>query len=82
MWPRERAFNFTHWYNREHRHSGIKFVTPYERHTGQDIEILNTNEKAKQKNPMRWSSATRNWVPVNQVYLNPEKQNDDLENIV
>jgi len=31
---------FVHWYNFEHRHSGIKYVTPAQRHDGEDIEIL------------------------------------------
>jgi putative transposase len=31
---------FVQWYNHQHRHSGIKFTTPVERHTGKDIEIL------------------------------------------
>ena len=31
---------FVYWYNNEHRHSRIKFVTPNQRHQGLDIEIL------------------------------------------
>jgi putative transposase len=31
---------FAGWYNDEHRHSGIRFVTPGERHRGEDIAIL------------------------------------------
>jgi len=31
---------FVRWYNHEHRHSAIRFVTPQERHSGQDHEIL------------------------------------------
>ena len=80
---REWILNFTHWYNREHRHSGIKFVTPYERHTGQDREILNARktvyENAKQKNPLRWTGTIRNWDYVDGVWLNPEKQQQKLE---
>ena len=30
---------FVHWYNHEHRHSRIKFVTPVQRHTGEDKEM-------------------------------------------
>ena len=37
---RQWAAEFAHWYNHVHRHSGIKYVTPHQRHTGQDIEIL------------------------------------------
>ena len=31
---------FVYWYNNEHRHSRIKFVTPCQRHDGLDVEIL------------------------------------------
>lgn len=69
---------FTHWYNEEHLHSGINFVTPNSKHYGLDHEILkNRNEvykKAKQKNPNRWAGKTRNWDPVTVVKLNPLKE--------
>ena len=69
---------FVCWYNNEHRHSGIKFVTPNQRHTGLDLEILEQRKKLyqmkKRENPMRWSGPTRNWEPINAVHLNPEKQ--------
>ncbi|AMG30617.1 hypothetical protein AL542_09715 [Grimontia hollisae] len=31
---------FTHWYNEEHKHSGIKYVTPQQRHNGENVDIL------------------------------------------
>ena len=66
---------FVRWYNHEHRHSGIRFVTPAERHAGNDTEILNRrhalNEQARSRNPSRWSGKTRNWEPVGSVALNP-----------
>jgi putative transposase len=69
---------FTHWYNTEHLHSGIKFVTPNSKHQGLDVEILkNRNEVyqiAKRKNPNRWSAETRNWNAVTVVKLNPLKE--------
>lgn len=65
------------WYNFEHRHSGIRFVTPAQRHNGQDIEILRNRkavyDAARRKHPERWSRQTRNCEPVNIVFLNPEK---------
>jgi len=65
------------WYNYEHRHSAISFVTPQQRHTGQDVEILTQRselyEQARLKNPQRWSKNTRNWNRVNVVHLNPDK---------
>ena len=74
LWVQE----FVDWYNLEHRHSGIKFVTPEQRHTGEDIQILANRHqvylKAKSANPLRWSGDIRNWDPVKEVNLNPEKQ--------
>lgn len=69
---------FVRWYNHEHRHSGIRFVTPVERHAGHDTAILNKrhaiNEQARSRNPSRWSGKTRNWEPVHTVALNPERE--------
>ena len=68
---------FMHWYNEEHRHSGIRFVTPAERHAGLDTTLLRRRvevyEAAKAKHPERWSGATRNWTPIHIVHLNPDK---------
>lgn len=76
------AARFTHWYNVEHRHSGIGYVTPAQRHSGEDGALLaNRHElytRARQANPRRWSGATRNWTPVGPVTLNPER--DSLAN--
>ncbi len=68
---------FVHWYNEEHRHSAIRFVTPAQRHAGQDIALLTTRnsvyEAAKLRRPERWSGQTRSWKPVLVVHLNPDK---------
>lgn len=68
---------FVDWYNNVHLHSGIKFVTPSERHEGKDIEILEKRkqvyERAKQKNPSRWSGNTRNWDRIDEVHLNSKR---------
>jgi transposase InsO family protein len=68
---------FVHWYNEEHRHSAIGFVTPAQRHAGLDTALLSKRvevyEAARQRHPERWSGATRNWQPVMIVHLNPEK---------
>jgi putative transposase len=65
------------WYNEEHRHSGIRFVTPGERHRGEDQAILQQRkavyEAAKAKHPERWSGDIRNWDRVESVSLNPSK---------
>lgn len=69
--------DFVDWYNKEHHHSGIKFVTPNQRHAGEDIKILakrkEVYESAKAHNPQRWSGNTRNWEAITEVWLNPEK---------
>lgn len=66
--------NFVDWYNNRHLHSGIKFVTPADRHAGKDEEILQRRrivyETAKLKNPNRWSRGTRNWDRIDKVNLN------------
>jgi putative transposase len=68
---------FIQWYNYEHCHSGIRFVTPAQRHSGQDIPLLSQRkqvyEAAKARHPQRWSGDTRNWTPVAAVTLNPER---------
>lgn len=71
-----------HWYNHEHRHSAISFVTPEQRHAQIDIDLLQDRDKvyaaARAANPNRWSSATRDWSRISAVHLNPEtpdKQN-------
>jgi len=71
-------------YNEEHHRSGIQFVTPDERHRGQDPAILAKRKElyqaAKERNPQRWSGHVRNWEPVGNVWLNPENsENADAE---
>lgn len=74
---REWVAGFVGWYNEEHRHSGIRFVTPGERHRGEDKVILQQRkavyEAAKAKHPERWSGDIRNWDRVESVSLNPSK---------
>ena len=71
------AINFVRWYNFEHRHSGIRYVSPAQRHAGEDHAILAARHalytQARELNPARWSGATRNWSPVGAVTLNPER---------
>jgi transposase InsO family protein len=71
------AIGLVDWYNQEHRHSGIKFVTPEQRHLGQDVQLLQRRDAlyaaAREKNPNRWSCNTRNWSRVTEVHLNPDK---------
>jgi putative transposase len=68
---------FVNWYNGVHRHSGLKFVTPAERHDGMAQAILQQRKKvyakAKERHPERWSGKTRNWDLKDEVWLNPER---------
>jgi len=71
------AAGFVRWYNLEHRHSGIRYVSPAQRHAGQDRAILAARhslyERARRQHPARWSRRTRNWLPIDVVTLNPER---------
>lgn len=73
---------FVQWYNFEHRHSGIRFVTPSSKHYGEDEIILEKRkevyEEARKKNPYRWASGkTRNCEPITEVKLNTSKAQKD-----
>ena len=69
---------FVAWYNTEHLHSAIGFVTPEDRHTGRDKAVLaarrRTYAAARRRNPERWSRNTRTWEHVEVVKLNPERE--------
>ena len=75
---REWVSRFVHWYNHEHRHSAIRFVTPAQRHNGEDGAVLAQRrqlyEQARAAHPERWSGPTRNWNAVGAVELNPENK--------
>lgn len=70
--------SFVRWYNEEHRHSALSYVTPGQRYRGEGQKLLEAREElyqqAKERHPNRWSGATRNWQSVNAVALNPEKK--------
>jgi transposase InsO family protein len=73
---------FVQGYNYKHRHSGIRFVTPAQRHQGQDPAILAHRqavyEQAKERHPERWSGLIRNWQPITEVWLNPSAEVIDI----
>ena len=66
---------FVDWYNHLHRHSGIKFVTPNQRHNGEAVEICRHRaavyEQARQRHPRRWNRSTRCWRQPEEVWINP-----------
>jgi len=76
---------FVTWYNTEHLHSAIRFVTPDDRYFGREREVLarrsQTYEQALRRHPERWSGPTRNWEPVGPVYLNPVTEADGPQEV-
>jgi transposase InsO family protein len=74
---REWVRRFVRWYNEDHRHSSIRFVTPAQRHNGNDLAILEQRqqvyERARSKHPERWTGQTRDWSPITEVELNPSR---------
>jgi putative transposase len=71
------AAGFVRWYNHDHRHSGIRYVSPAQRHAGEDRAILDARhelyERARALNPARWCGRTRDWSHIGTVTLNPER---------
>ncbi len=69
--------NFVAWYNGAHLHSALRYVTPNDRHAGRDEAILARRHvvylAAKKAAPRRWTAGTRNWTPIGDVTLNPER---------
>ena len=79
---RQWVLSFSRWYNTEHKHSGLKFTTPEQRHTGESTAILEHRQQvyreARARHPNRWSGEIRNWELPEQVWLNPEKERPKL----
>jgi putative transposase len=73
---------FVQRYNQQHKHSGLKFVTPAQRHGGQADATLRRREQvyeaARLRRPERWSGATRDWKLKDEVWLNPERAEPQL----
>ena len=72
------------WYHTKHLLSALKFVTPHQRHTGEDMAIRAKRqlvyEFAKAQYPERWSGETRDWVVRKIATLNPNKKLKDGRN--
>ena len=68
---------FARWYNDEHLHSALKFVTPAQRHRSEDADLLTKRDAlynaARTANPARWSGPTRDWKAPASALLNPGK---------
>ena len=66
------------WYNTEHRHREIGYVTPEQRHNGHSAEVLQARrelyERARAAHPERWRRKTRSWTEPDHVWLNPPQK--------
>ena len=73
---------FVRWYNEEHRHSALNWVTPMARHTGDERELLRRREetyrRARKRHPQRWSRGIRDCSPARAVTLNPRKKSNEV----
>lgn len=78
---RQWVAGFEQWYNEQHRHSSLKFVTPGQRHRGEDHELLRQRTAlyaaAKASRSERWSGDHRNWSRPDAVALNLQKSSQD-----
>jgi transposase InsO family protein len=74
---------FVDWYNHQHRHSGIRFVTPAQRHSGEAVEICRHRARvydlARQRHPRRWSRSTRCWRQPSVVWINPPPADNTVD---
>jgi len=74
---RQWVLQFVQWYNNVHRHSGLNFITPSQRHSGLAEQVFERRKAvyaaAKDKNPNRWTGAIRDWSLEDEVWLNPER---------
>ena len=60
-----------------HRKRVDPYVSPAQRHAGEDVAILTARHEvylqARERNPARWSGNTRDWSHIATVSLNPER---------
>ncbi|HNX25637.1 MAG TPA: IS3 family transposase [Spirochaetota bacterium] len=70
--------DFVNWYNIEHRHSAIGYVTPAQRKSGDYKDIFkirnSTMEDARLIHPERWGNRIRIWKANEEIYLNPSNE--------
>lgn len=61
-------------YNYTYKHSGIQFITPGERHYGEELKILNLRNEIiadfYKKNPHRYSQNPKQFRPITTVKIN------------
>lgn len=71
---------FVDWYNGEHRHSAIGFVTPDERHRGHDVSVLlarrDVYAAARRRHPARWESTPETLERAGHRVPQPSRSSD------
>lgn len=76
---------FVRWYNHSHRHRNLKFVSPAQRHLGEDraifVKRIAVYEAARAKHPERWRGNIRNWSLPNIVWLNRPAEGSVLREV-
>ena len=70
---------FLHWYNTEHLHSALGYVTPLQRRRREDVHLFkirnDTMRAARSRSPERWGKRpARIWISSDTVMLNPDKE--------
>lgn len=64
-----------HWSKLENKQSGIRYVSPEQRHTGEDHAILAARNtfytEAKERNAARWAWHTLGWSPMGSAPSTP-----------
>jgi len=65
------------WYNIDHRHREIRYVSPAQRHVGDDQAILAARHAVyttgRELIPACWTGATGNWLPTGSVSIYPDR---------
>jgi putative transposase len=75
---REWLADFVDWYNNQHRHSALAYVTPEQMRNGEYRALYaarnKTMQEAYEKKSYRWSTAPKQWSVDHVVYLNPTSE--------
>lgn len=74
------VLRFVRWYNEGHLHSALAYVTPAQRHDGEDRAILARRRlvyaAARERHPLRWKRNVRSWEAAGPVWLNPPPKSE------
>ena len=77
---RQWVLKFVTWYNGEHLHSGLSFVTTEQRHSGLADDVLRQRREvyaqARERHPLGWKRPPHAWQVADEVWLNPPSKLD------